>query len=514
MTKITVVLAALLSALAGMAGEWELVWADEFDKGTRPNPETWSYEQGFVRNREAQYYTVNRKENVRVENGMLVIAARKEALPNPNYDPKKSGWKNRKAAKYTSGSIKTRGKAEWLYGRIEVRAKLPTGRGMWPAIWMLGRKGGWPACGEIDIMENVGYDPDVIHGNIHTAKYNHVKGTNKGNKIKIPKPYAAFHIYAVEWHPDRIDFFVDKKKYFTFKNEGTGEAAWPYDEKMYLILNIAVGGGWGGQKGIDDNVFPQRMYVDYVRVYQRKIGVVENAADKTPPKPPARLNVLPLAIDETRLSWQPAADDHGVQGYEVYRDGRKIGATIATKFSDSKPKHGVQHKYVVRTVDVGANRSGPSTPATAVASTNLVSNGGVELGVMSWRGWGKGKKSITENKVQVHSGSRALHAGANSGWGNYSIARHLKPGKRYRFTVWSKASAANAPWAGAGVQVRDTNGKRIIDEKVFKTTWTQWRRITHTFTVPEHFTEAYVFLWHNGPGDLYADDFVLEPVTE
>ena len=174
---------------------------------------------------------------------------------------------------YTSASVNTRGRFEPLYGRIEVRAKLPTGRGTWPAIWMLGTnidQAGWPACGEIDIMENVGYDPQAIVASVHTAAYSHVQETQKTSMTKLEAPWAAFHVYAAEWSPDRIDFFVDGQKYFTFRNEGTGPRAWPFDRPQFVILNLAIGGTWGGQKGIDDSLFPHRLYVDYVRVYQQK----------------------------------------------------------------------------------------------------------------------------------------------------------------------------------------------------------------------------------------------------
>jgi beta-glucanase (GH16 family) len=253
---------------------WELVWSDEFDYTGLPDKSKWTYEQGFVRNRELQYYTRGRKENARVEKGMLVLRAKKERFPNARYQAGSGDWrKKREFAEFTSASVTTRGKASWKYGRIEVRAKLPTGRGLWPAIWMLGTdigKVGWPACGEIDIMENVGFAPDIIHGNIHTEKYNHVKKTAKGSKVTVPKPYETFHVYAIEWDEKGIDFFVDEKKYFTFKNEGTGVDVWPFGREQYLILNIAIGGAWGGQKGIDESVFPQKFVIDYVRVYQRK----------------------------------------------------------------------------------------------------------------------------------------------------------------------------------------------------------------------------------------------------
>ncbi len=239
------------------AQEWNLVWSDEFEQAGLPDSKKWDYEVGFIRNNEKQFYTKERLENARIEDGMLIIESRKEAY---------------EGAEYTSASLHTANTVTWTYGRIEVKAKLPTGKGTWPAIWMLGthiKKVGWPKCGEIDIMENVGYDPDIIHANIHTEKYNHMKGTNKGDKITIAKPFADFHVYAIEWSADRIDFFVDQNKYFTYKNEGDGETSWPFDQTFYLILNTAIGGTWGGQEGIDDTIFPQKYFIDYVRVYQQ-----------------------------------------------------------------------------------------------------------------------------------------------------------------------------------------------------------------------------------------------------
>lgn len=238
---------------------WELVWEDNFDVDGLPDQRIWNYEEGYIRNNEAQYYTKKRLENARVENGNLVIEAR-----NDNWN----------GHKITAASINTYENKSILYGRVEVKAKLPTGVGTWPAIWMLGdvhREGtGWPACGEIDIMENVGYEPDIIHANVHTKSYNHVKGTNKGNKITIENPHLDFHIYAIDWYEDHIDFFVDDQKYFTFENEKAGSDVWPFDKPHYLLINLAIGGGWGGQKGIDDKIFPQKYYIDYVKVYREK----------------------------------------------------------------------------------------------------------------------------------------------------------------------------------------------------------------------------------------------------
>ncbi len=235
---------------------WTLVFDDEFDGPGALDPAKWAYEIGYLRNDEKQYYT-SRADNVRAEGGHLVIEARREAY---------QGYA------YTSASVNTRRRFELLYGRVEVRAKLPTGNGTWPAIWMLGTsidQVGWPACGEIDIMENVGFEPTRIYGTIHTAAYNHVAGTSKGANVTISNPWEDFHVYAMEWYPDRIDIFADGQKYFTFANEGTGSRAWPFDKPQYLLINLAIGGSWGGQKGIDDSRFPHRYLVDYVRIYKQ-----------------------------------------------------------------------------------------------------------------------------------------------------------------------------------------------------------------------------------------------------
>jgi beta-glucanase (GH16 family) len=129
---------------------------------------------------------------------------------------------------------------------------------------------GWPACGEIDIMENVGFDPLAIHASVHTAAYNHTIGTQKTAIVNVTNPSEGFHVYAMEWSPDRIEVFVDGQKYFTFRNEGAGSRVWPFDRPQYLLINLAIGGSWGGQKGIDDALFPKRYLVDYVRIYQQR----------------------------------------------------------------------------------------------------------------------------------------------------------------------------------------------------------------------------------------------------
>jgi beta-glucanase (GH16 family) len=236
---------------------WTLVFSDEFDRPGALDPAKWGHETGYVRNKEAQFYT-SRLENVRVEAGNLVIEGRREA---------------HEGFGYTSASVNTLGRFEFLYGRVEVRAKLPTGNGAWPAIWMLGvnrAQVGWPTCGEIDIMENVGFDPLRIHASVHTSAYNHTIGTQKTASVGVASPSDDFHVYSMEWYADRIDVFVDGQKYFTFRNEGTGSRTWPFDQPHYLLVNLAIGGSWGGQKGIDDSRFPHRYVIDYVRIYRQR----------------------------------------------------------------------------------------------------------------------------------------------------------------------------------------------------------------------------------------------------
>ncbi len=241
---------------------WKLVWNDEFDK-TVIDPAKWEHEVNANGggNNELQYYT-GRLENSFVKNGKLNIVARYEEYSSTE------GTRN-----FTSARLRTKYKGDWLYGRIEVSAKLPAGKGTWPAIWMLPTDweyGGWPQSGEIDIMEHVGFDPNVIHGSIHTKDYNHIIGTQKTSSINVQTALSEFHIYAIEWTKDKIDFFVDDSLYFSFSNEHTGWEKWPFDKRFHLILNIAVGGSWGGQKGIDTKAFPATMEIDYVRVYERK----------------------------------------------------------------------------------------------------------------------------------------------------------------------------------------------------------------------------------------------------
>jgi len=249
------------AAFTGHAQEkrgWTLVWKDEFNYKGLPDSTKWSYDVGNRNgwgNKELEYYTYRKTRNARVEKGKLIIEARKEKVDYFNY---------------TSARLLTKGKAAWQYGKIEVRAKIPKGTGSWPAIWTLAdHMKRWPDDGEIDIMEHVGLHQGYIHGTIHCKRYNHVIGTQRTDTVYVPDCSSAFHVYSMEWDKEMIKVAADGKVFFSFANENKGYEYWPFDNKMFLILNIAIGGNWGGQKGIDDKAFPMRMEVDYVRVYQK-----------------------------------------------------------------------------------------------------------------------------------------------------------------------------------------------------------------------------------------------------
>jgi len=230
----------------------KLVWSDEFDTDGAPDTSNWVYDIGHGSNgwgnNEVQFYTSD-AENVRVKNGLLTIQAIK------------------KDGKWTSARLKTQGKRNWTYGKIVFRARLPVGKGTWPALWMLGENisaVGWPSCGEIDIMEHVGRDPGIVQCALHT-KASHGDTVNKKSK-PVSTFNTEFHTYEADWNEEQIDFYIDGELYYTYKPTEKDNAHWPYNTPFFIIMNIAIGGGFGGE--VDPAITEATMEVDYVRVYR------------------------------------------------------------------------------------------------------------------------------------------------------------------------------------------------------------------------------------------------------
>lgn len=245
--------------------EWKIAWSDEFDGEGIPDTSKWTFDIGDWGwgNNELQYYTEHRTKNARLENGNLIIEAHKDDM----------------SKQWTSARLTTRGKVTFRYGRIEFRAKVPPFRGNWAAGWTLGDKYvdelSWPYCGEIDILESVGYEMDdetgdgEAHASVHCGAYYFKLGNHHTGTVDVKNMHKEFHTYAVDWTPDGITAYVDDQEYFKYDDTST-ELAWPFNDSQNIILNLAIGGGWGGAKGLDENMTSQQFVLDYVRVYEKQ----------------------------------------------------------------------------------------------------------------------------------------------------------------------------------------------------------------------------------------------------
>jgi beta-glucanase (GH16 family) len=243
--------------------DYQLIWFDEFNIDGLPDTTKWNYAfgGGGYGNNEKQFYLEKSIENSFIKDGKLHITALKKEYQN---------------AQYTSARLTTYEKFSLQYGKIEVRAKLPEGKGTWPAIWMLPeslrkKEEIWPLCGEIDIMEHVGKDPNMVHTTLHSQLYNHTLNTQISHSEQLSDVFETYHLYGIEWSSDSIKFFIDNKLFYeAFKGQGgkeTSNEGWPFDKPYFLILNLAIGGNWGGE--IDNAIFPAEMQIDYVRIYQK-----------------------------------------------------------------------------------------------------------------------------------------------------------------------------------------------------------------------------------------------------
>jgi beta-glucanase (GH16 family) len=251
---LTMLWISILFESISFSQQWIKVWADEFDYVGMPDSAYWNFDKYGAGD---GYFAGAREENVRVEDGKLILEARKE---------------NYQGAQYSSAQIHSQCKGDWKYGKIEISAKIPFGRGIWPALWLkptYSTYGAWPQSGEIDIMEYVGYMPDTIHGTVHFEGTEGSGHKSKGDDMIISQPYNDFHLYALEWSYDSIKWFVDGTMFHSYVKTNDDPRLWPFNSEFFVILDVVVG-GWGGERGIDTSIFPQQFIIDYVRVYQKQ----------------------------------------------------------------------------------------------------------------------------------------------------------------------------------------------------------------------------------------------------
>lgn len=444
--------------------EYELVWNDEFDYTGLPDSSKWGYDVGGGGwgNNELQYYTQADLDNASVANGELTITALKETFQN---------------REYTSARLVTKNKGDFLYGRMEARAKLPSGRGTWPAIWMLPTDwayGGWPTSGEIDIMEHVGYDPNVVHATIHTDTYNHSKGTQVGESITLADVFNTYHTYAIEWQPGLIKAFIDDQQYAEFAfdvndvMDGPTHLAWPFDRDFHFIFNIAIGGNWGGVQGIDDTIFPTSMIVDYVRVYQMPYG----RNDVTPPGRIYNPRVLKTTGNSLAVAWNPVTDNRLVRNYIVRVNGEVAGApSVPAIYLDNLTPE-TTYQIQIEAVDFNLNISNPVILEATTSGYPSV-NERIEA-----------EDYIAQEGVQFESTSD-VGGGENAGW--------LNPGDYLEYQI-------NVPTTGnyrlsLRVASKDSSGQlTLLSDNVEKTTmdlpitgdWQAWQTVnSSSFTLNE-----------------------------
>ncbi|MBN2412413.1 family 16 glycosylhydrolase [candidate division KSB1 bacterium] len=457
-----------------------LVWSDEFD-GTEVDRSKWNFGYGY--NWDNVHIYTDRVENARVADGKLQIIAREEQYQGQDY---------------TSALIKTDYITSWRYGRVEARIKLPGSPGFVPAFWMLPADniyGWWPASGEIDIMEFPSTEVDKIYGTVHTEAYNLFFGEpSKGTTISVPDAATAFHVYAVEWDEEKIDFYVDEQKYFTFNNEHSGWEKWPFDRPFFIIINLAVGGGWVGNP-TDETVFPAVMEVDYVRVYQEVKDIDMAGPDFLLPLSHNITYSVP-EIDGASYTWTLPAGVHLLYGKNSNRinvSWGHFGGSIRAKVETPAGKQTVEYPVYVL--------------------PNYIENPGFEKGVKYWGGsishTVTGKYSIIDDGV--HSGGHALLADITSlGENTWDVQvtqgnLELKSGVHYEAGFWARVDGGNKRLNAA--IINPTTFFLYVFETITLTD--EWTRYTMSFTAPENATAAFNIDMGVDTGRFYLDDLVF-----
>ena len=471
----------LLAAVSGLhAQQRQLIWADEFN-GASIDRTVWSFDFGTA-NDNSHYFT-DRPENAKIVNGILQVIALKESYQGFNY---------------TAALLKTKQSMSWRYGRIEARIKLPGSNGFVPAFWMLPADdlyGWWPYSGEIDILEHPSNQGTKIYGTVHTGEFNSFTGSGpRGGIAHIPDAEQAFHIYAIEWSPEKMDFFVDDQNYFTFHNLNTGSNAWPFDQPFYAILSMGVGGGWVGDPDVN-SIFPAVMEVDYIRVYQNLPDISIYGPDFVTQNSKATPYSAPL-ISGASYTWVVNGGAKIVSG-----QGTNSIAVDWGNFSGD-----VQIEMVVGAESYHA--------AHAVnVSNNLVKNGGFEKGAKYWNKTGPypAEANFMLTTSDVYSGNSSIFVdvktpGVNA-WdaqlsqGNIS----LKAGQQYHASFWAKAEKANAQISAA---VINSTNYALYGNKTIQLS-TSWTKYGFDFKSPANAIGSFNIDLGGHTGRYYFDEFSL-----
>ena len=458
----------------------KLIWTDEFG-GTTIDRSIWSFDSGPA-NDNIHYFT-DRPENVRLEEGKLHIIAREE--PYEGYG-------------YTSALLKTSRSVYWRYGRIEARIKLPASNGLVPAFWMLPEDdayGWWPESGEIDIMEHPTNEVSKIYGTVHTGAYNYFTGLEpRGSSIRIPDAETAFHVYAIEWTQEKMEFYVDDQKYFTFWNLHSGSETWPFNRPFYIILSMAVGGGWVGEPD-STSTFPAIMEVDYVRVYQDMNDMTIYGDDFVQSHNQSVAYSVPNIADAI-FEWSVPEEVEIVSGQGTYKItvdwGTLGGDVIADIYS-----HGEVHTIVV----------------PIAVSPNQIKNGGFETGVKYWHKSGPfpAEADFSLTSENAHTGDYSLFVdvkkpGANPWDAQLSQSDLLlKAGKQYQASFFARTTDMRRDINAA--IVNSANYALYANKTVTLTE--NWERYHLSFTATSDTIASFNFDLGDKTGRYYFDEIAL-----
>jgi len=461
--------------------ERNLVWADEFD-GTTIDRSVWQFESG-PSNDNVQFYT-DRPENARVSGGILQIIALEESY---------------EGFEYTSAHLRTEGARSWRYGRAEARIRVPGTPGFVPAFWMLPadqQYGWWPNSGEIDIMEHPSNEVTHIYGTVHTEKYNLFSGPlpPQGGVVDIPDAETAFHLYAMEWSPEGIDFYVDEQLYYSFLNDNAGPESWPFDRPFYLILNLAVGGGWVGNPD-ESTIFPAVMEVDYVRVYQHPEEMEIQGADFVTYNTGGVTYHLE-GMEDTEMQWSVPGGAQIVSGQgtsEIVVDWGIFGGDVNARMETANGTLIKSHPVRV--------------------SFNYLRNNGFEKGVKYWvhaTGY-PARGSLSLDQEVVHSGDQSLFARVTDPAGNpwdVQLSQQelvLQGGTAYQARITARSEE---PASEISAAVIDASTYALIGQHVF-TPGQGWEVYEFSFTAPSEMPAAFNIDLGGHTGSYYFDDLSL-----